>query len=68
MEKLGLSPIVHDGMHQNNSDNLQHMSHKIWSLCTYVCNFMHNYDLLGVIIFSFINMVKIKWAASDDLF
>ena len=22
MEKLGLSPKVHDGMHQNNSDNL----------------------------------------------
>ena len=36
MEKLGLSPKVHDGMHQNNSDNLQHMSHKIWSLCMYL--------------------------------
>ena len=70
MEKLGLSPKVHDGMHQNNSDNLQHMSHKMWSLCTYMHMHMHmhNYDLLGVIIFSFINMVKIKWAASDDLF
>ena len=36
MEKLGLSPIVHDGMHQNNSDNLQHMSHKMWPLCIYL--------------------------------
>ena len=36
MEKLGLSPKVHDGMHQNNSYNLQHMSHKIWSLCLYL--------------------------------
>lgn len=32
-DELFLSPIVHDSMHRNNSDNFQRMGHKIWSAC-----------------------------------